>query len=119
VGALVAEVPRALRSRQDSGRWSRRRGHPAGRVDRTGSRGKGRGGSLTLAGLQLPFPSTCMHFVKGDSYPAQRNAKDGEFLLSGLARRGGSRLLFFGFGYCTDAVYMLLRSGRQKREQNK
>jgi hypothetical protein len=43
-----------------------------------------------------------------DSYPeiyAQRNAEDGGFLLSGLARRGGSRFLLFI--YCIGAIYSL------------
>jgi len=82
--------------------------HPAGRVNCVGSRGKGRGGSLTLAGSAaahyLSFPFTCTPFVKG----LISAHSDGGFLLSGFARRGGSRFLLFGLGYCTGAVYILV-----------
>jgi len=103
--------------------------YSAGRVDRVGS-GEGRRGSPTLSVLgtasrsaaahYLSFPSACTHSVKGDSYPktcTQRNSEDGGFLLSGLARRAAAG--FFGFGYCTGVVCILLRSERQNESKNK
>jgi hypothetical protein len=69
----------------------------------TGSRGESRGGSLTLAGLQLhtiylSFSFSCMHLVNGNSYTeicAQRNAEDGVFILSELAHKGGNMFLIW------------------------
>jgi len=106
-GNAVARAAGDLRSRQGNGSWSRRRGeedHSVGRVD---CRGGGRGGPLILPAdpqphtHYTPFPFTYTHLVKGDPFPdhapevcAQRNAEGDEFLLSGLARRGGSQFLW-------------------------
>jgi len=72
-------------------------------------RGKQRKGSRRISNFSRsaapPFPFT--FFVKGNSYPVvctQHDAGDSGFLLSGLARKGGSRFL------CLDWVTVLVRS---------
>jgi hypothetical protein len=87
-------------------------------MDRVGGGGRGWMEEMITSFFCSPFLSIV---CKEDSHSetcAQRNAEGGGSLLSGLACRGGSRFPLF-FIYCTGAVYILLGSERQKRDQNK